>query len=178
MRIIGAFNRIAAGALAPYQAGSTRTRGWILERQEGEKRIRRPRGIPLPAPTMLIKLDRKNGGSQHLVMVAEEIPPGKTIPRHKHFDQDEILLIQTSTAHAWLGNDERDVNAGAMIYIPANTRISVKNTGNENLSLLAIFSAPGFDEYLRCTSVPENQEPAAMSEQEWKQCQHKGHAEF
>jgi mannose-6-phosphate isomerase-like protein (cupin superfamily) len=160
------------------QAGAVNDAGWILERNEGEKRIRRPRGIPLPASTMTIKVDRKNGGSQHLVLITEGLPPGSMIPRHKHFDQDEILLIQTSTAHVWLGDSERDVSAGAVIYIPSDTWITLKNTGNENLSLVAIFSAPGFDEYVRCTSVPEGQQPSTMNQQEWKECQHKGHAEF
>jgi oxalate decarboxylase/phosphoglucose isomerase-like protein (cupin superfamily) len=111
-------------------------------------------------------------------MVTEQIPPGGKIPRHKHFDQDELLLIQTSTAHVWLGNTERDVRAGAVIYIPSDTWIAVKNTGSENLSVAAIFSAPGFDDYLRCTSVAQGQQPSAMSDQEWQQCQHRGHTEF
>lgn len=160
------------------QAGTEKGNGWIAERNEGEKRIRRPRGIPLPASAMTIKVDRKNGGSQHLVMVAEGLPPGKMIPKHKHFDQDEILLIQTSTAHVWLGNTERDVSAGAVVYIPSDTWIALKNTGSEDLSLVAIFSAPGFDDYLRCTSVAEGEQPTMMSDQEWRECQHKGHAEF
>jgi hypothetical protein len=56
--------------------------------------------------------------------------------------------------------------------------VSFKNTGNEDLSLIAIFSEPGFDEYLRCTSVPAGEPVARMTAEQWKQCQHNGHVDF
>jgi quercetin dioxygenase-like cupin family protein len=49
----------------------------------------------------------------------EQIPPGGLIAKHKHFGQDEILLIQTGSAHVWLGAEERDVHAGAIVFIPS-----------------------------------------------------------
>src|SRR5207248_11236797 len=62
-----------------------------------------------------------------------------------HLGQDEILLLQTGTAHVWLGEQERDVHAGGLVFIPAHTWISLKNTGTEPVSLTFIFSAPGLD---------------------------------
>src|SRR5215831_1676876 len=64
------------------------------------------------------------------------------------------LLIQTGSAHVWLGTQERDVHAGAIVFIPSDTWISLKNTGNETINLAFVFSDPGFDEFMRCTSVP------------------------
>src|SRR5579859_4986921 len=78
----------------------------VLEKNEGEARVRRPREIPLPATDILLKIDRKNGGSKHLVLFTELLPPGRTVPKHQHHGQDEIVLIQTSSVHAWLGNTE------------------------------------------------------------------------
>jgi quercetin dioxygenase-like cupin family protein len=150
----------------------------VLEKNEGEARIRRPREIPLPAPEILLKIDRRNGGSKHLVLLTEQLPVGKAVPKHQHHGQDEIVMIQTSSVHAWLGNIERDVHAGGILFIPAETWVSFKNTGNEDASLLVIFSEPGFDDYLRCTSVPAGQPAARMTSEEWKQCQHNGHVDF
>ncbi len=150
----------------------------ILEKNEGELRVRRPREVPVPTKSFMFKVDSKNGGSQHLIFFTEEIPPGGTIPRHKHLGQDEILFIKTSTAHVWLGSQERDVHAGATVFIPSETWISLKNTGSEDLALVSIFSGLGFDDYLRCTSIPAGGQSAALSSQEWKECQHKGHAVF
>src|ERR1700687_3298561 len=109
----------------------------ILENNEGEQLVRRPRDTLVPTAPFTIKVDRKNGGSQKMWLFTEDIPPGRAIPRHKHLDQDEILLIQTGTAHIWLGNQQREVHAGAIVFIPSDTWISLKNTGRENVSTSA-----------------------------------------
>src|SRR5215469_14967208 len=115
----------------PQSAADSRATPLILEKNEGEHRVRRPRETPAPTGPFMIKIDRKNGGSQKMFAGTEEIPAGGIIQRHKHLGQDEILLIQTGSAHVWLGTQERDVHAGAIVFIPSDTWISVKNTGNE-----------------------------------------------
>jgi len=150
----------------------------VLEKNEGEQRVRRPRNNPIASGPFILKIDPKNSSSSHLVLGTEEMAPGALIPRLKHLGQDEILLIQTSTAHVWLGDQERDVHAGGVVFIPSGTWISLRNTGNEVLNLVFVFSEPGFDEYLRCTSVPKGQQVATMTDDEFKECQHKGHAVF
>ena len=43
---------------------------------------------------------------------------------------------------ARLSSQERVITAGALIYIPPNTRVSLKNTGSRTLSLFFIFPKP------------------------------------
>ena len=151
----------------------------ILEKNEGEHRVRRPRETPVPAGEFMIKIDRKNGGSQKMWLGAEDIPPGGQIARHKHLGQDEILLIQTGAAHVWLGTQERDVHAGAVVFIPSDTWVSLKNTGKESIRLAFIFSDPGYDEFMRCTSVPSGDPPSkTVTHEEFSECQHKGHVMY
>jgi quercetin dioxygenase-like cupin family protein len=164
-----------AAAQSVSNAGTTPL---ILEREDGEHRVRRPREIPVPAGAFTIKVDQLNGGSKHLVLGTEIIAPGGTIPRHKHTGQDEIVLIETGTAHIWLGDQEQEVHAGAAVFIPAETWISIRNSGNENVNLAFIFSAPGFEAYLRCTSVREGEKTIPMTGEEWRACQHTGHISF
>src|SRR5258707_13777237 len=72
----------------------------VLEKNEGEIRVRRPLGsLPTPSVEFILKVTPENSGSKHLVLATEEIPPDGWIPKHKHVEQDEILLIQTATAH-------------------------------------------------------------------------------
>jgi quercetin dioxygenase-like cupin family protein len=164
---------------AAAQSGThTETTPLILEKEDGEHRVRRPREIPVPAGTVTIKVDRVNGGSKNLVLGTEIIAPGGLISRHKHIGQDEIVLIETGTAHVWLGDKEQEVHAGAAVFIPAETWISIKNSGNENVSLAFVFSAPGFETYLRCTSVREGEKTSPMTGDEWRACQHTGHISF
>jgi len=151
----------------------------ILEKNEGERRVRRPRETPLPTAEFTIKIDRKNGGSQKMWLGTEDIPPGGRIPRHKHLDQDEILLIQTGTAHVWLGTQETDAHAGAIVFIPSDTWVSLQNTGKESISLAFVFSDPGYDEFMRCVSVPAGETSSAkVTHEEFTQCQHKGHVVY
>jgi quercetin dioxygenase-like cupin family protein len=152
----------------------------ILEKNEGELRTRRihtDASIPASSQFML-KVSPKNNGSQHLVAGTEELAPGAAIKKHKHLDQDEILLVQTGKARVSLGDQERDVHAGALVFIPSNTWISLKNTGDEPIQLTFIFSAPGFEDTMRCNSVPAGETPTPITPAQQKECAHLGHSEY
>jgi quercetin dioxygenase-like cupin family protein len=151
----------------------------VLEKNEGELRTRRihtDASISASAQFML-KVSPRNNGSQHLVAGTEELAPGAAIPKHRHLVQDEILLIQSGTAHVWLGDQESDVHAGGLVFIPENTWISLKNTGTESIGLTFIFSAPGFEDTMRCNSVPAGETPTKITPEQQKECAHLGHAE-
>ena len=151
----------------------------VLEKNEGEARVRRPLGsLPIPAAEFILKVTPQNSGSKHLVLGTEDIPPGGVIPRHKHLEQDEILLVQTGTAHVTLGAEEYDVHAGGTVFFPAQTWVSLKNIGNDSISLVFIFSAPGFEENMRCGSVPAGQSAPPINTDELRACAHEGHVEF
>jgi uncharacterized RmlC-like cupin family protein len=158
--------------------GDASTTPSILEKTEGEHRTRRPRGRPMPPPSFIIKVDRKNGGSPRMWLGTEDLPPGGVIQRHRHLGQDEVLLLQTGTAHVWLGTEERDAHAGAIVFIPSGTWIGLKNVGTDNISLLFVFSDTGFDDYLRCTSVPAGERPSIVTTQELDECRQRGRFEF
>jgi quercetin dioxygenase-like cupin family protein len=151
----------------------------VLEKSEGEERVRRPLGVlPIPTAEFILKVTPLNSGSKHLVLGTEDIPPGGVIPRHKHLEQDEILLIQTGTAHVTLGDKEYDVHAGGTVFFPAQTWVGLKNIGTDTISLVFIFSAPGFEENMRCSSVPAGQTAPPINTDELKACAHQGHVEY
>ena len=141
--------------------------------------MRRPRGsLPIPTAEFILKVTPQNSGSKHLVLGAEDIPPGGVIPRHKHLEQDEILLVQTGTAHVTLDDKEYDVHAGGTVFFPAQTWVSLKNIGTDSISLVFIFSAPGFEENMRCSSVPAGQSAPPINTDELRVCAHEGHVEY
>jgi quercetin dioxygenase-like cupin family protein len=146
----------------------------LLEKNEGEQRIWRDP----PPGGFVLKVSPKNNGSQHLVMGTEDLLPGDRIPRHKHLGQDEIVLVRTGSLHVRLGDQERDLHAGGMAFIPASTWVSLQNNGTEPVSMVFTFSAPGFENHLRCVSVPANEKPTPMTPEEQKQCDHEGHVMY
>jgi quercetin dioxygenase-like cupin family protein len=140
----------------------------ILEASEGERRLHRsPPGAlsNLTAP-FILKVDRRNGGAPEFVMLTEDIPPGQGISPHRHPHSDEIIFIHGGTGLASLAGRQATVTTGATIYMPRNTVVGLRNTGTEPLKIVAIFSQPGYEGYLREISVPEGQTPAPLSVEE------------
>jgi quercetin dioxygenase-like cupin family protein len=148
----------------------------ILARDDGERRIRRVMGGALA----IIKVDRRNGGSPGLVMGYEEIPPGQAIQAHRHPAMDEIIFVHAGTGAAELGDRTATVRSGATIYIPQATRVMLRNTGTDPLAIAYFFPQPGYEEYLRDTSVLEGQSAPVLSGPELAQIRerHKAHIVF
>jgi quercetin dioxygenase-like cupin family protein len=165
----------------PFSSGA---RPLILEKDEGERRVRRqPIGnsnVPMSMPTseFILKFSPKNNGSQRLVMGTEQIPPGGRIRPHRHLEQDEILIIEGGQAHVRLGDREADVHDGGTVFIPANTMIALQNRGERPIQLVFIFSAPGFEDYMRCTSVAAGQPAPPILLAELRKCSHEGHVVY
>src|SRR5262252_8742720 len=89
------------GGWAAAQTPDSKVRPLLLEQNEGELRTRKVHtdgSVPASAQ-FLLKVGPKNNGSEHLVAGTEVLPPGATLPKHRHLIQDEILLIQGGTAH-------------------------------------------------------------------------------
>jgi len=139
----------------------------ILGKHEGERRVWRPlEGASgwLGQPGLFIlKVDPHNGGSSHLVFGTEDLPPGARIDAHRHPGADEILFLQNGVARVSLGDTVREVQGGATVFIPANTWIAVDNIGTEPIGLVFVFSAPGFEEYMRAESVREGESVTPLS---------------
>src|SRR5215472_3921048 len=89
----------------------------VLDSEQGEKRVRRPREkMPNPTSEFILKVTPQNSGSQHLVLGTETIPPGGVIPKHQHLGQDEILFLQTGNARVSLNDQDYEVHAGGMVF--------------------------------------------------------------
>ncbi|MEO7711952.1 MAG: cupin domain-containing protein [Gemmatimonadaceae bacterium] len=88
-------------------------------------------------------------------MMMSDIAPGQSIPPHSHPHSDEILFVHEGVGLAVLDGKEAVVRPGATIYMPRNTSVRLRNTGTTPLRLIAIFSQPGYENYMREISVPE-----------------------
>lgn len=157
------------------QAGATQL---LLEKNEGETRLWRPEPGEADIGGFILKVTPKANGSEHLVLGTEDIAPGAVIPTHKHLEQDEIVLIEKGTIRAHVGDQERDLHAGGMVFIPQHTWVSLKNTGTEPASITFMFSAPGFEDHLRCESVPAGEKPTTISLAEENECDRLGHVVY
>src|SRR5262245_1647727 len=128
----------------------------VLQSSDGEHRMRRPPPASLStlAGPFIIKVDARNGGAKDFVILTEDVPPGQSIPPHRHPHSEEVLFIHAGTGTAWLDGKQATIGAGSIIFMPPNTGVRLTNDGKQPISLVAIFSRPGFDKYLRDISVP------------------------
>jgi quercetin dioxygenase-like cupin family protein len=143
-------------------AKATKPTPLILEKDEGERRVYRF-GDKSP---FTLKIDPQNGGSQHLVLITSDFVPGIPIPAHKHPNADEILFLRAGIARVHLGDTVKEVHAGATVFIPAGTWVSLDRIGSEPMSLIAIFSEPGFEDYMRDESAREGESIVPLSDAE------------
>jgi len=145
----------------------TKSTPLTLEKDEGERRVVRAwPGHPDPGETFILKVDPKNGGSSHLILMTADLAPGGAIHAHRHPNADEILILQSGAARVKLGESVRDLHAGATVFIPAGTWISATPLGKDKVSMVAIFSAPGFEDFMRAGSVREGEKNVPLSEAE------------
>jgi oxalate decarboxylase/phosphoglucose isomerase-like protein (cupin superfamily) len=128
----------------------------------------------------IIKVDRRNGGSSDFFMGYEDIPPGRAIPRHYHPHVDEILFVHRGSGVATLGSREARVTEGATIYIPPNTRVSLRNTGTEPLTIVFLFPQSELGDYFRDASVAEGQQAVQFTPEEFAamRARHREHITF
>jgi quercetin dioxygenase-like cupin family protein len=111
-------------------------------------------------------VDEQNGGAKDFVVLTEDVPPGQTISPHRHPHSEEILFIHAGTGTAWLDGKEAKLGPGTIIFMPPNTGVRLTNDGDKPISLVAIFSRPGFDKYLRDISVPASETARPLTVEE------------
>ncbi|WP_199154469.1 cupin domain-containing protein [Chromobacterium sp. ASV23] len=123
----------------------------ILAPDEGEQLTRRW-GYP-----MTIKVSPATTGSKNFSIGTEDIAPGNAIPPHRHHHSEEVVIVQSGVVEARIGDQTRKVPAGSIIYAPANTWMNIANKSNSTATVIWIFPQPGFEDYVRATSVPAGQ---------------------
>jgi quercetin dioxygenase-like cupin family protein len=132
-------------------AAAQTSQGAIIGPDEGEHLMRRW-GYPLT-----IKIDPVTAGTKDFVVGTEDLAPGADIPWHRHHHMEEIVIVQSGDVVARIGDQQRRVGPGAMAFGPPNTWMCFENVGTEVARVMWIFSRPGFEDYVRATSVPLGQ---------------------
>src|SRR5260370_7885997 len=126
----------APSAPPPQAADAAKATPLILEKNEGELRIRRFVGNKMGITPFILKIDPKNGGSQNLVMLTEDLAPGVSIPAHRHAAAEEILILQTGAARVHLGSMVKEFQPLPPLFIPPNTPISAASIASTPITFV------------------------------------------
>lgn len=103
----------------------------------GERKTENARNGHGPVFSNDIFLGKDFGSSlTHLIIVT--IPPGSSVGFHEHTEDEEIYFILQG--HATVNDDDKEYEVGPYDTVLTNSghRHGIKNTGQEDLKLLAI----------------------------------------
>ena len=76
------------------------------------------------------------------------------IPPHAHTRNEEILLIATSRGQVLLDGVWHEAERGSLAFVSRWVAHSIRNTGTEDMTILAVFTPPGLEQMLPAVSRP------------------------
>ena len=76
---------------------------------------------------------------REVVQVRVEFDPGYAFPRHTHFGEEIIYVIEGTLEYRVDGQQPKTYKAGDVLFVPAGTPHSVTNVGSTNGAELATY---------------------------------------
>ncbi|MFQ5763003.1 MAG: cupin domain-containing protein [Candidatus Bathyarchaeia archaeon] len=92
-------------------------------------------------------------GAQRFSLGVVLLQRGKGHLTHNHPDSEETLYVVSGEGDQMVADKRWKITAGDIIYIPKGIMHETINTGWEPLKLIAVYSPPGPEEFLK--TLPE-----------------------
>ena len=89
-----------------------------------------------------ILLEKGDAPGGELSVTWVDVEPGSEQKPHSH-DPQQVYVITRGQGRMKVGEDERDVREGQMVFIPPNTEHGIVNTGEETLTYVSA-ATPAF----------------------------------
>jgi mannose-6-phosphate isomerase-like protein (cupin superfamily) len=89
-------------------------------------------------------LTKGHFGSQNLSITWVEGQPNSEQPIHAHPGNEQVYVIVRGRGLMKVGDEEQEVVAGTLIFVPPQTGHAIRNTGEEVLVYVSA-TAPPFD---------------------------------
>lgn len=77
------------------------------------------------------------------------LKPDEGHERHTHPNSEEVLYFLNGEGVQTIADEEREITAGDMVYIPAGVEHSTTNTSWEPLRFIAMYGPPGPESEIR-----------------------------
>jgi len=81
-------------------------------------------------------------GSRHLAITWVECEPGSQQDLHAHPESEQAYVIVAGHGTTIVGDEERAVEAGTLVYIPPRTDHAIRATGDDRLVYISTTSPP------------------------------------
>jgi mannose-6-phosphate isomerase-like protein (cupin superfamily) len=94
--------------------------------------------------TSALLLAKGQFGAEQLAITWVDCPVGSEQPIHRHAGSEQAYVIIAGHGTMIVGDEERAVAAGTLVFIPPNTEHAIRNPGPEPLAFISA-TAPPFD---------------------------------
>jgi len=92
------------------------------------------------SPQKMVKTDIALGATLFAGLNCFE--PGQQHAAHSHPGQDKLYVVLEGDAEIQVGDETRQVSAGAAAFAPSGVMHSVRNSGENRLIVLAVLAPP------------------------------------
>ncbi|MBP2075854.1 cupin domain-containing protein [Oceanobacillus polygoni] len=79
-------------------------------------------------------------GIENVEVIIGEMEPGGLADPHLHKNIEQIMYILSGEMYAIIEGQEAKLSAGDIVWIPKEATHDIRNTGNENLRFVLIYS--------------------------------------
>jgi mannose-6-phosphate isomerase-like protein (cupin superfamily) len=87
-------------------------------------------------------LDKGQFGSQNLTITWVEGAPESQQSSHSHNANEQAYVMVRGRGLMMVGDESQEVGPGTVIFVPPNTKHSIKNIGEEPLLFIGVTSPP------------------------------------
>jgi len=92
---------------------------------------------------MYMLITPKTIKSENISMMLIKVKQGQTVrPCHSHPTSEETIYIIQGKGEAWIDEEIFAFKAGSAIIFPRGAKHMIRNTGNNKLEVLCVFSPP------------------------------------
>lgn len=81
-------------------------------------------------------------GSRHLCITWVECQPGSQQARHRHPAQEQVYVIVRGHGQMLLGDEDREVGEGTMVFVPPGAGHAIRNDSSGPLVYVSATSPP------------------------------------
>jgi mannose-6-phosphate isomerase-like protein (cupin superfamily) len=93
------------------------------------------------------ELAKENNNFRHVIftgvhsqLVLMSLLPSEEIGEETHATSDQILFIVDGTGEAVVDGEATSITKHSVVYVPANTKHNIINTGDEDMKLYTVYA--------------------------------------
>jgi len=83
--------------------------------------------------------------NEHILVGLNCLEPGQAMEKHAHEIQWRFYSVLEGKGHTWVGDKEKDIEKGMVIWVPAGHSHRIINTGAERMVMLVGISPSPVD---------------------------------